>query len=167
MKKYPHPNRNRWLIAIGGLKLLKAALFVAMGFGVIKLLHKDVADIFLQVTMALRFDPENHFVNLLLDQASLLSPHRLREITYALFLYAALDVVEGIGLTLEQIWAEYFTLILTSSFLPWELYVIIRHVTLIRVAFFLVNLFVVLYLGYVVRSRVRSRQALPSQPLRF
>jgi uncharacterized membrane protein (DUF2068 family) len=166
LKKSSHPKRNRWLIAIGCLKLLKAVLFVAMGFGVIKLLHKDVADIFLQVTTALRFDPENRFVNLLLEQASLLSPHRLREITFALFLYAGLDVIEGTGLMLEQTWAEYFTLILTSSFLPWELYEIIRHVTLFKVALILVNLFVVLYIGYVVRERVRSRQTLSPQPER-
>ncbi len=165
LKKYSHPNRNRWLIAIGCLKLLKAVLFVGMGFGVIKLLHKDVADIFLELTTALRFDPENRFVNLLLEQASLLNPHTLKEITFALFLYAGLDVVEGVGLVLEQIWAEYFTLILTSSFLPWELYEIIHRVTLFKIALFLVNLFVVLYIGYVVRDRVRNRQTPSPSPM--
>jgi uncharacterized membrane protein (DUF2068 family) len=164
LKKYSHPNRNRWLIAIGGLKLLKAVLFVGMGFGVIKLLHKDLADILLQLTTALRFDPENRFVNLVLEQASLLNARQLREITFALFLYAGLDVIEGIGLMLEQVWAEYFTLILTSSFLPWELYEIIRHVTIFKIVLTLVNLFVVLYIGYVVRDRVRNRQSPSPQP---
>ena len=45
---HSHPNRNRWLIAIGVLKLLKAVLFVSMGFGVIRLLHKDIADVLLR-----------------------------------------------------------------------------------------------------------------------
>jgi uncharacterized membrane protein (DUF2068 family) len=158
LKKDPHPTRNRWLIAIGGLKLLKATLFVGMGFGVINLLHKDVADILLQLTMALRFDPENRIVNMVLERASSLSPRRLREITFALFLYAALDVIEGIGLVYEQVWAEYFTLILTASFLPWELYEIIRRVTPFKIALTLVNFFVVLYIGFIVRERVRNRQ---------
>jgi uncharacterized membrane protein (DUF2068 family) len=126
---HSHPNRNRWLIAIGVLKLLKAVLFVSMGFGVINLLHKDVADVLLRATTALRFDPENRFVNMLLEKSALLNPHRLKEISFAIFLYAALDIIEGTGLVLEKVWAEYFTLILTGSFLPWEFYEIIRHVT--------------------------------------
>ena len=106
---HSHPNRNRWLIAIGALKLLKAVLFVSMGFGVINLLHKDVADVLLRATIALRFDPENRIVNLLLEKSALLNPHRLKEISFAIFLYAALDIIEGTGLVLEKVWAEYFT----------------------------------------------------------
>jgi uncharacterized membrane protein (DUF2068 family) len=155
---HSHPNRNRWLIAIGVLKLLKAALFVSMGFGVIRLLHKDIADMLLRATLALRFDPENRFINVLLEKAALLSPHRLREISFAIFLYAALDLIEGTGLVLEKVWAEYFTLILTGSFLPWEVYEIIRHVTLFKVVLTILNMLVFIYLAIVVNEKVRGRQ---------
>ncbi len=155
---HSHPNRNRWLIAIGVLKLLKAILFVSMGFGVIRLLHKDVGDVLLRLTTAFRFDPENHFVNVLLEKAALLSPNRLREISFAMFLYAGLDVIEGTGLVLEKVWAEYFTLILTGSFLPWELYEIIRHVTVLKIVLSLLNLAVFVYLLNVVNEKVRARR---------
>src|SRR5271163_3876239 len=89
---HSHSDRNRWLIAIGVLKLLKAVLFVSMGFGVIRLLHRDLAEVLLRATLALRFDPENRFVNVLLEKASVLTTHRLKEISVAIFLYAALDV---------------------------------------------------------------------------
>jgi uncharacterized membrane protein (DUF2068 family) len=158
---HSHPNRNRWLIVIGVLKLLKAVLFVSMGFGVIRLLHKDIADILLRATTALRFDPENRFVNMLLEKAALLSPHRLRQISFAIFLYAALDIIEGTGLFLEKGWAEYFTLILTGSFLPWEFYEILRHLTVLKVVLTLLNLIVFIYLAIVVNEKVRGRQ----QPL--
>jgi uncharacterized membrane protein (DUF2068 family) len=155
---HSHPTRNRWLIAIGVLKLLKAILFVSMGFGVIRLLHKDIGDVLLRATTALRFDPENRFVNVLLEKATLLSPHRLKEISFAMFLYAALDVIEGTGLVLEKVWAEYFTLVLTGSFLPWELYEIIRHVTSLKIVLILLNLAVFLYLLKVVNEKVRARK---------
>ena len=158
MTKLSHPSRNRWLIAIGVLKLLKAVLFVSIGFGVIRLLHKDVADVLLRAFMALRFDPENHIVNMVLEKSTLLSPHRLREISFAIFLYAALDIIEGTGLVLEKVWAEYFTLVLTGSFLPWELYEIIHHVTALKVVLTLLNLVVFLYLFKVVDEKVRHRQ---------
>ena len=86
--------------------------------------------------LALRFDPENHFVNLVLEKVALISPHRLREISIAIFLYAALDIIEGTGLALEKTWAEYLTLILTASFLPWELFEILRHITWLKVVLF-------------------------------
>jgi uncharacterized membrane protein (DUF2068 family) len=158
---HSHPNRNRWLIAIGVLKLLKAVLFVSMGFGVINLLHKDVADVLLRAVTALRFDPENRFVNVLLEKSALLNPHRLKEISFAIFLYAALDIIEGTGLVLEKVWAEYFTLILTGSFLPWELYEIVRHVTVLKIVLIILNLLVFIYLAIVVNDKVRARQ----QPL--
>jgi uncharacterized membrane protein (DUF2068 family) len=158
---HSHPNRNRWLIAIGVLKLLKAVLFVSMGFGVINLLHKDIADVLLRAITALRFDPENRFVNMLLEKSALLNPHRLKEISFAIFLYAALDIIEGTGLVLEKVWAEYFTLILTGSFLPWEFYEIIRHVTVLKIVLTLLNLAVFVYLAHVVNEKVRARQQTP------
>jgi uncharacterized membrane protein (DUF2068 family) len=157
---HSHPNRNRWLIAIGALKLMKAVLFVSMGFGVIHLLHKDVADVLLRAVTALRFDPENRIVNLLLEKSALLSPHRLKEISFAIFLYAALDIIEGTGLVLEKVWAEYFTLILTGSFLPWEFYEIVRHVTVLKIVLTVLNLAVFVYLAIVVNDKVRARQQL-------
>jgi uncharacterized membrane protein (DUF2068 family) len=132
-----------------------------MGFGVIRLLHKDIADILLRATLALRFDPENRIINVLLEKAALLSPHRLREISFAMFLYATLDVIEGTGLVLEKVWAEYFTLILTGSFLPWELYEIIRHITVFKVVLTILNLLVFIYLAIVVNEKVRVRQQIP------
>src|SRR6202451_1526237 len=158
---HSHPDRNRWLIAIGVLKLLKAVLFVSMGFGVIRLLHKDIADVLLRAVTALRFDPENRFVNMLLEKSALLSPQRLKEISFALFLYAALDIIEGTGLVLEKGWAEYFTLILTGVFLPWEFYEIIRHVTVLKVVLTTLNLLVFIYLAIVLNDKVRARQQAP------
>ena len=159
---HSHPNRNRWLIAIGALKLMKAVLFISMGFGVIRLLHQDVADVLMRFLLALRFDPENRFVNVLLEKTALLSPHRLKEISFAIFLYAALDIIEGTGLVLEKVWAEYFTLILTGSFLPWELYEIIRHVTVLKIVLTLLNLAVFISLANVVNEKVRARQHTPA-----
>jgi uncharacterized membrane protein (DUF2068 family) len=153
-----HPNRNRWLIAIGVLKLLKAVLFISMGFGIIRLLHKDVADLLYRAALALRFDPENHIINVLLEKSALLSPHLLKEISVGIFLYAILDTIEGIGLVLEKVWAEYFTLLLTGSLLPWEIYEIIRHVTVLKIVVALLNLAVFLYLLWVVGPKVRSRR---------
>ena len=151
---------NRWVLAIGVLKLLKAILFVLIGIGAIRLLHKDVVDLFAKGLADLNFDPESHFVNLILDKVALLNDHRLRLISTAIFSYAILDVVEGVGLLMEKAWAEYLTIIVTASFLPWEMFEVARHASVIKIVLFLTNAAVVAYLVYDVRRHARMREEL-------
>lgn len=147
-----HPNGG--LVAIAVFKLLKALLFVAIGIGALKLLHKDIVDVLTRIATDLRFDPDSGFIGLLLDKAALITDNRLRWISVGVFSYATLDVIEGVGLLLEKTWAEYTTLIITASFLPWEIFEILRHITWFRVGLTVANVLVVLYLFYfVVRER--------------
>jgi uncharacterized membrane protein (DUF2068 family) len=106
----------------------------------------------------MRFNPENHFVTLVMEKVAMIDPHRMREISAAIFVVAALDIVEGTGLVLDQAWAEFVTLILTASFLPWEIFEILRHQTWIRIGLTMINLAVVIYLLYYVQARMRERR---------
>ncbi len=146
--------RNRWLELIALYKLLQAALLVAVGVGALKLLHKDVADVLGHVARELRMNPEGHLVGFLLDKASLLNDHRLHQISFFLFGYAALGVVEGMGLMLEKVWAEYFTSFITASFLPLEIFEIFHRVTWFRIGLLVLNLAVLAYLvSHLIRRR--------------
>ncbi len=148
---------DQWIIAIGVFKLLQAALFILLGIGAIRLLHKDLMRVTEHFILAMRFNPEGHFVNLVLEKVAMIDPHRLRQISAAIFAIAALDLVEGTGLVLEQAWAEFVTLILTASFLPWEIFEILRRTTWIRAGLTVINLAVVVYLVYFVQARMRER----------
>ena len=149
---------DRWLMVIGGFKLLKGLLFILLGIGALKLVHRDIVDMLTRWVIDMHFDPESKFVNLLLDKAALIDAHRLKWISIAIFCYAGLDFIEGTGLVLEKTWAEYFTLILTASFLPWEFYEILRHPTWVKVVLTLVNVLVVAYLVFYVQGRLRERK---------
>lgn len=150
----PH---DEWLIVIGGLKLLKGIFFILLGIGALKLMHKDIVYMMSRWAVDLRFDPENRFVNLVLEKVALIDAHKLKEISAAIFCYAALDWIEGLGLVFEKVWAEYLTLILTASFLPWELFEIARHATWAKFVLMLINLLVLIYLVFVVQQRLRLR----------
>jgi len=151
--------RNRWLELIALYKLLQAALLVAVGVGALKLLHKDVADVLYHIARGLRMNPEGHLVGFLLDKASLLNDRRLHEISLFLFSYAALGVIEGVGLMLEKVWAEYFTAFITASFLPIEIFEMMHKVTPLRVSLFVLNLAVLAYLvSHLTRRRAGIRR---------
>jgi uncharacterized membrane protein (DUF2068 family) len=153
-----HEHRNSWLLLIGALKLAKAALFISIGFGILKLLHKDLVVILTRLAMDHGFDTESHFIDMVLDKVSLINDHRLRQISVLVFAYAALDIVEGVGLVLEKSWAEYLTLALTASALPWEFFEIMKHATWLRVCFSLANMLVVVYLVFHVQASTMRRR---------
>jgi uncharacterized membrane protein (DUF2068 family) len=150
-------HRNQWLILIAAFKLAQALLFVLIGVGALQLLHKDVGDVLARVADHLRFNPESRFVNFILDKASLLDDRLLRRIGAVVFIYASLDTIEGIGLYFEKVWAEYLTLAITASFLPWEVFEIFRRVTVTRVTLLAVNAMVFVYLLKLVIERGRER----------
>jgi uncharacterized membrane protein (DUF2068 family) len=148
---------DRWLVAIGVFKLGEAVLFVLLGVGLIHMIHKDLADELTRLFVALRFDPEGRFASLLIDKVSMIGPHRLREIGAAAFAHAALDVLEGTGLILRKIWAEFVTIAVSAFFLPFEFVALSHHVTWIRIGITAINVAVVIYLIFHVQMRMRHR----------
>ena len=148
-----HKAHDRGLLLIGLFKLGKSIFFFCIGMGAIHLLHKDLGDVVMRVAMALKFDPESRFVSLLLDKVDLIDVHRLKLISLGTFAYSAVALTEGVGLVLEKVWAEYLTLILTISFLPWELYELARRPNWFRLSLLLINLAVLAYLLWLLRRK--------------
>lgn len=152
-------HHNGWLILIAAFKLGQALLFIAIGVGAMHLMHKDVGDLLEQLADHLRFNPESRFVNFVLDEAALIDDQLLRRISVAVFGYAGIGLLEGIGLYFEKAWAEYLTLIITASFLPLEFFELYRKLTLFRGGLIVVNLLVLFYLLKLVVERAERKHA--------
>jgi uncharacterized membrane protein (DUF2068 family) len=141
------------LVLIGIFKLIKALLLIAIGIGVIKLLHKDIAGTVMHWIEALRVDPENRYVHRLLVKIFRVTPKQLKELSVGTFLYAGLFATEGIGLLLRKRWAEYFTIVTTGALIPLEIFELARHFTATKLVVGLINVLIVWYLVARVRSR--------------
>ena len=152
-----HQRHNRWLLLIAFYKFLHALLFVAIGIGARRLLHKDVADEIVLLAHHLRFNPESRLVNFILEKASLVNDPVLRRIGFVAYCYAAVTLTEGIGLYLEKAWGEFLTLAITASFLPLEIIEVVRRLTWIRVGLLIINILVFIYLLRVIIDRARRR----------
>lgn len=146
-------HHNRGLMLIAFFKLAQALLFIAIGVGVRRLLHKDVGDMLARLVHHMHFSPEWRFIDFILGRASIVNDKLIRRFSVGLFAYAALGLAEGIGLYLEKAWAEYMTLFITASFLPFEVFEVIRRVTLVRSSLLVVNFMVFLYLLKVIVER--------------
>jgi len=132
------------LIAI--FKLLKGlGLFVA-GLASLHLANRDVADVLTSWISEFHIDPDNRYLTALIERLWSVDTRTLKLFSVATFFYAALLLTEGIGLLLRKRWAEYFTTIVTASFIPIEVYELTRRWTPIRVSVIGINVAVVWYL---------------------
>ena len=149
-------SHNRLIRLIALFKLLKSGLLIALGVGAFNLLHKDVAAVLDHWVQAFRLDPANRFLDAVLEKAANLSPGQIKKLGLGSFIYAGLFLTEGIGLWLLKRWAEWLTIIITSSLVPVEIYEIYRDPTPVKFTVLVINLAIVGYLVYRVRSERRS-----------
>ena len=137
---------------IGLFKLLKGVLLIAVGVAALKLLHTNVASLVERWVALLGLEQNSRFVGRALSAAAPLTPNRVRDLIVGSFLYGGLFLTEGIGLWLLKRWAMWFTVIITGSFLPVEIYVLLRHPSAGKVGVLAINLALV---GYLIR-RIRD-----------
>src|SRR5579863_3466985 len=151
-------NHRTGLVLIAAYKLLGALLFIAIGVGALRLLHKDIDDVVWRMIGDLKMNPESRLVNFIFEKAELLNDPILRRIGLAAFCYAAVGILEAIGLYLEKTWGEFLTLIITASFLPFEIHEIMRRLTPMRVGLLVANILVLVYLIWMLGERAAHRR---------
>jgi uncharacterized membrane protein (DUF2068 family) len=99
----------------------------------------------------LGYDLDHSKLVSLIKHAFTLNATTLRWFAVGLAAYAVIEVVEAVGLWLAKRWGEYFAMVATSFGLPIEIYELAHKVTFLRVAAFVVNVALVVYLVYAKR----------------
>jgi uncharacterized membrane protein (DUF2068 family) len=147
---------RRMLRAIAVFKLAKAALLIGVGVAALRLVHTDIVGILEEWVPRIGFGPGSRYIGRLAVEAAALTPNRIKDVGVGSFIYAALFLTEGIGLWLLKRWAEWMTIVITSSLVPVEVWEIIRHPNISKVVLLLVNLALVGYLIYQVRKETQT-----------
>ena len=147
----PPERGDRFVTAIGAFKLLKSALLIALGVvwlsGITE--NASLADA-AAWTGALQ---GHHIVRRIVERLAALNGRARHELATATFGYAALFAVEGVGLLLRKRWAEWMTVIVTGSFIPFEVFGLVRRPGPGRVVALALNVAIVAYLGFgIVRG---------------
>jgi uncharacterized membrane protein (DUF2068 family) len=144
---------------IAAFKLFKGLVLLAVGVGAVRLLHKDLAFEVERWADIFRVDPNNHYIHRLLERFSILDVRKLKELSVGTFFYSTLLLTEGTGLLLGKRWAEYFTIVATSSLIPLEVYELTKRVSSAKLVVLLLNVAVVVYLVIELRRNRKSRRA--------
>ena len=109
---------NRVITAIGIFKLIKATRLVTLG---VAGLAKDPSDLAFRVwhlASWMGISPGGHALGHLIGKLSAFNDHKARQLAVASLCYAAVFLVEGIGLLSRRRWAEWLTVVVTASSSP-------------------------------------------------
>ena len=136
-------------------RALRAVIFLAVAAGVFKvngsrerLRHAFDQDLPLLKPLAnqIGWNPDNSKIIHSISHAFSLSSSTLTWIAAGLVGYAAIELVEAVGLWLMQRWGEYFAVIATSVFLPLEIYELTEKITALRLFALVINIVAVVWL---------------------
>lgn len=149
-------------------KLCHAVFFTAVGFGLLKLRHHNVDNFlydsvdFLNSLHIFHINSESHFVDWLLLKAHEITPW-MSLAGYASFIYALLFALEGTGLYFRKRWAEWLVVGATGSFLPFEIWALIKRAVWWKFGLLLGNLLIVAYLVHriLLDSHLKHPEAKP------
>jgi uncharacterized membrane protein (DUF2068 family) len=141
------------LRAVATIELTKGLIVLLSACSVLLLVHKedpwDIADGLLRL---LHISPDHHFAQAFLDWADSLTEAKVWAVAAVALAYSVLRFLEAYGLWYARAWAEWIALISGTLYLPFEIYKLIRHASLFHIGVLLVNLAVVLYMVYALRT---------------
>jgi uncharacterized membrane protein (DUF2068 family) len=134
------------LAVIAVFRFLKALVLVAVALGALRLLDHNTASRAHEWLAALPFVARHPSVERAASEVTGASHAHLEIAASVGLAYAVLFGVEAAGLWLQRVWAEYLTIVATTSFIPFEVYELTRRFTPIRLGALVANVVIVAYL---------------------
>jgi uncharacterized membrane protein (DUF2068 family) len=148
---------------IAGFKFLQAATLIVAGLGALGLMNAGVSDTAQEWLERLALGNGQRFAVAaaakVLPYFNAATPRQFGAVGLGFLGYASVFLAEGIGLWRGKKWAEYLTIGVTASLLPFEIAAVYNRVTLVRVATLVINTAVIVYLVWELRARRRQEIA--------
>jgi len=140
----------------------KGLIALAVGIWLMSLRHKDLETVATHLLhflhRVLHLSPDGHLARSIMRGASHVNHHNLHVFTLLAFAYVGIRFAEAGGLWLEKEWAEWFALISGALYMPYEIYELAIHATLIKWGILLVNALIVWYLAWLLRDSYKHRK---------
>jgi uncharacterized membrane protein (DUF2068 family) len=160
------PPRSRDASAIvkhqGGLRAValfeafKGALVLIAGFGLARLVNRDVEAIAEAMVHRLHLDAAKGYPRIFLELAQNVSSAQLWMLAALAAAYSTLRFVEAFGLWRGRRWAEWLAALSGAIYVPVEIYELARRVTWIKLGALVLNAAVVAYMIWLLASRFPS-----------
>jgi len=150
---------------IGAFKLVKAAFLIAVGVAALWSMPQDLAAFAHRGISWMGWGPflGREGPHHALAKLRHLDPATAKRLGVLCLGYASVFLVEGVGLLLKQRWAEWLTVVVTGSFIPIEIYELVKEASAGKVVALVLNAAILVYL---ITRRVGERRQIGSRILR-
>jgi len=145
------------LRAVALFEALKGAIVLVAGFGLTRLVHRDVEHAAEALIDRLHLDAAKKFPHIFLQLAANISDAQLWGLAALALAYALLRFAEAYGLWFQRRWAQWLAAVSGAIYVPVEIYELSRGVSWIKVGALVLNAAVVTYMCYTLwRGAARS-----------
>jgi uncharacterized membrane protein (DUF2068 family) len=141
----------------------KGILVLAVGLGLLRLIHHDVQQAAEHIVKHLHLNPSAHYPRVFLALASKVDDARLWALAAGAAAYYGLRLLEAVGLWKGRRWAEWLGALSGGIYVPVEVYEAARRVTVTRLALLIFNVAMVAYLLWDLWQQRKSRPALAKE----
>ena len=139
---------------IAAERAIRGVLLIAAGAYLFGHLHDDLGRLADRWMRRIELDPNGHFLRRVVERLHHVTTNEVKIFAFAAVCYGALELVEGVGLWLDRLWAEYLTVIATSVLIPLEVYELVRKPSMWKAIGIAVNILIVIYLARRLHRRV-------------
>ncbi len=136
------------LIAI--VEAAKGTLALLISLGVHALMGKNLEQFAERLFSHLHLNPASHFPSVVLLALKDISNTKLIIVAFAALLYSFIRFIEAYGLWRQYRWTEWFAILSSSIYLPFELYELYQKMDLLSLVLLSVNILILVYLSVVL-----------------
>jgi uncharacterized membrane protein (DUF2068 family) len=150
--QHGHDHNLQALRAIASFELAKGLIVLLAALAVVFMVGRDASDVADGILRLLHISPDHHFAQLFLDFADTLTDAKLWTVAAVATIYAILRFVEAYGLWYARTWAEWIALVSGSIYVPFEIYKLIHRQSVIHISVLAINLIIVFYMAYLLKT---------------
>jgi uncharacterized membrane protein (DUF2068 family) len=142
------PRGDRWVLVIGVFRLVKSVLLAAFGVGALVGVPEAIVRAAVDALRWVGALWGHGTVRPAIVRLLSLDNREVRELAIACLAYAAVFAIEGAGLIRRRRWAEWLTVVVTGSFIPFEVYELVRRAGPGKIVALILNVAIVVYLAW-------------------
>lgn len=148
---------NKGLRLVAVLEAFKGLISLCVGLGLHVLAGHNLRQFAESIVSHAHLNPASHLPSIFINALGHLSDSNLMLLALGAFLYSLVRLVEAYGLWYALVWTEWFALISGAIYVPFELYELFHHTSVLGVSVLFVNLVIVGYMAHMLFAKEESR----------
>ena len=145
------------LKAIAVLEAFKGLLALMVAVGIHMLAGRNLQQVAESIVSHAHLNPASHLPSIFIHALSSVSASNMSLIAIGALAYTVIRLIEAYGLWNGLVWTEWFALVSGAIYIPFEVYEILFHTSILGVGVFVINVIVVWYMANLLLRQRRNR----------